>query len=138
MSVFGVGVILVCNFSHLDRIRRNMEYPSVFNPNAGKCAGKMGITITPNTGSELITKVKEKNKIRLKLCLNLRCINIVFRLNASQYSARFQGGNSYKMSQRNFYLGKCITDDQIWLNVGKKRLFNKDILKSYKKGTNLM
>ena len=35
MSVFVVIVVRI--FPHLDRIRRDMEYLSIFSPNVGKC-----------------------------------------------------------------------------------------------------
>ena len=41
-------------FLHLDWIRRDTRYLSVFSPNAGKCeknAGKMRARITPNMGN---------------------------------------------------------------------------------------
>ena len=56
MSVF--GVILVCIFPHSDRIRRGMEYLSIFSSNEQKCGpylriqsecGKMRSRLTPNT-----------------------------------------------------------------------------------------
>ena len=54
---------------HSDWIWRNMEYLSVFSPNAGKC-GKMGTRITPDTDSFWTELVIRKFKEYMKQYAN--------------------------------------------------------------------
>ena len=61
--------LLVCIFLHLDRIRRDTAYLSVFSPNAGKC----GPEKTPYSDTFHVVRVYRNGNVTA----HVNCVNVL-------------------------------------------------------------